>query len=100
MVTAYLPRPNHVVVAAVRDPSHPTSQSLSTLAAGCGSSLIIVEYDATLDASPAEAVRTLQTRDSITAIDVVNTNAVRGEFSGSLFKFHFKGLVTTTISTL
>jgi norsolorinic acid ketoreductase len=84
-------RPNHVVIAAVRDPSHPTSQSLSTLAAGSGSSLIIVEYDATLDASPAEAVRTLQTRDSITAIDVVIANAARGEFSGSPLQAPLQG---------
>jgi norsolorinic acid ketoreductase len=82
MVAAYLLRPNHVVVAAVRDPSHPTSQSLSSLEVGSGSSLIVVEYDAALDASPAEAVTTLQTRDSITAFDIVIANAATGEFSG------------------
>lgn len=85
-MTAYLSRPNHIVVAAVRDTSYPTSQSLSTLAVGSGSSLLIVALDASLDTSASEAVKILETEYFITSIDIVIANAAIGVFSGNILQ--------------
>ncbi|TDZ71626.1 Norsolorinic acid ketoreductase nor1 [Colletotrichum trifolii] len=74
-VTFLLQRPSTTVVAAVRDPSHTTSQSLSSLAAAKGSKLVIVKIDSAIDSDPAAAISTLQTEHSIAALDVVVANA-------------------------
>jgi norsolorinic acid ketoreductase len=86
LVKAYLLRPHHTVVAAVRDPSHPTSKSLSALPTGNGSILIIVTIDASSDTSAFEAVKTLETEHSITSTDIIIANAAIGVFSGNILQ--------------
>ena len=85
-MTAYLLRPNHVVMVAVRDHIHPISQSLSSLARGSGSTFIVVALDATLDTAAIEAVRILEKNRSITSIDIVIANAAIGVFAGNVFQ--------------
>jgi len=82
-VAAYLLRPNHTVIATVRDPSNPTSKSLLSLPVGSGSSLIVVPLEGGSDTSALEAVKLLQTKHNITSLDLVIANAGIAEFYGT-----------------
>ena len=73
-MTAYLSRPNNVIVAGVRDPSHSTAKSLSNLPKGHGSSLMVVKIDSSSEADPAAAVKTIQSH-GIAKLDVVISSA-------------------------
>lgn len=75
LVAAYLSQPNNVVIAAVRDPSDATSQSLKQLEKAETSSLTVVKIRSTSDTDAAEAVKDLQTKYGITSLDVVIANA-------------------------
>jgi len=44
----YLLKPNHFVIAANRDPEHPTSKALAKLATADGTCLLVVKIDATV----------------------------------------------------
>lgn len=73
-VQTYLSRPNHTVIAAVRDPS--TSQSLGQLPVASGSRLVIVKIDATVQSDAAAAVKQLvNSEQAIDHLDVVIANA-------------------------
>lgn len=67
-------RPNHTVIAAVRDPAAPTATSLETLTPASGTRLILVKIDSKVDTDAAEAVRVVQAA-GIQALDVVIANA-------------------------
>ncbi|MCJ1465985.1 hypothetical protein MMC07_004604 [Pseudocyphellaria aurata] len=71
----YLSLPNNTVIAAVRDPNHTTSQSLSKLPTGPSSKLIVVKIDSSKEADPAAAVKDLESKHNITYIDVIIANA-------------------------
>jgi norsolorinic acid ketoreductase len=75
LAEAYLAHPNNTVIAAVRDPTDFTSQSLKTLPKASSSSLIVVRIRSTSDSDAADAVRELQTTYNITSLDVVIANA-------------------------
>jgi NAD(P)-dependent dehydrogenase (short-subunit alcohol dehydrogenase family) len=75
LLQRYLIQPNHVVIAANRDPSHPTSQSLNDLPKGEGSRLIIVKVDASSETDASEAVEQLQNSYGIDHLDLVIANA-------------------------
>lgn len=71
-----LSRPNTTLVALVRDPNHPTSQSLAGNASGAANTrVIILPYDATSETSALDAVETLRSTHKMTAIDTVIANA-------------------------
>ncbi|KAL2864117.1 SDR family oxidoreductase [Aspergillus lucknowensis] len=74
-VEALLARPDTTVVAAVRNPTSETSQSLKTLTKGPGSLLILVKVDSKSPTNPATAIRTLQDDHGIDHLDVVIANA-------------------------
>ena len=82
MVTTFLQRPNTTVLALVRDLSHETSQSLSTLAKGEGSNVLTVQYDASDPTSAASAIGEIKSKHSITSIDVAVANAGAGFYWG------------------
>lgn len=64
------------MIAAVRSPDHPTSQSLSELPCAEGSKLIIVQVDAVSDTDAQKAVTYLRTSEhKIETLDVVVANA-------------------------
>ncbi|KAI1478147.1 NAD(P)-binding protein [Daldinia eschscholtzii] len=74
ILSLYLAKPNHVVIAANRDPEHPTSKALSELPKAEGTSLVVVKIDATVRTDPQEAVKTLRSQ-GIDHIDILIANA-------------------------
>lgn len=70
----FLAKPNHIVIAANRDPGHPTSKALSDLPKGPGSRLVLVKVDALSETDALEAVKEL-TAQGINHLDIVIANA-------------------------
>lgn len=70
----YLQKPNHTVIAATRDPGHPTSQALVNLHRADGTELHVIKIDATSATDPADAVKDL-TSKGINHIDTLIANA-------------------------
>lgn len=70
----YLAKPNHIVIAANRDPKNPSSKALADLPAGPGSRLVIVKIDASVESDPSEAVKELAAQ-GIDHVDIVVANA-------------------------
>ncbi|POS68670.1 aflatoxin biosynthesis ketoreductase nor-1 [Diaporthe helianthi] len=60
LVERYLARDDHIVVAAVRDPNHPTSKTLTDLPAGKHSRLVVVKIDSTVETDALKAVGSLR----------------------------------------
>ena len=74
LLELYLARPNYIVIAANRDPEHPTSKVLSDLPKGAGSRLIVAKVDSSVEKDPFEAVKALGA-EGIDHLDVVIANA-------------------------
>ncbi|KAI0883738.1 NAD(P)-binding protein [Annulohypoxylon maeteangense] len=75
LVERYLAQPNHLVIAANRNPGSPASQTLSQLPVAEGSRLVVVKLDATVDTDAADAVKELREKHVIEHLDVVIANA-------------------------
>ncbi|KAE8442836.1 hypothetical protein EG329_002808 [Mollisiaceae sp. DMI_Dod_QoI] len=75
LITTYLSRPNHIVIAGIRNPSHPTSQSLLSLPTASGTKLILIKIDSSVDTDAATAIHTLKTEHKITHLDLLIANA-------------------------
>ncbi|KAL0934128.1 aflatoxin biosynthesis ketoreductase nor-1 [Colletotrichum truncatum] len=75
LLQRYLALPNHTVIAANRDPSHPTSQALKDLPKAEGTSLIVVKIDATSEHDAQNAVKELQESHGVEHLDIVVANA-------------------------
>jgi norsolorinic acid ketoreductase len=91
LVASYLLRPNHTVVAAVRDPSHATSASLPELAVAEGSKLIVQKLNSLSEEDFANLPGGLAAQ-GVTKLDVVVANA--GHSSG------FKNILEITPENL
>ena len=74
LLERYLLRPDHIVIAANRDPSHSTSKALLELPAATNSRLIVVKVDASKDSDALDAAKTLIAL-GIDHIDIVFANA-------------------------
>lgn len=74
LLQIYLAKPDHIVIAANRDPSHATSKALFDLPNGPGSRLIIVKVEASDESHPSEAVKELE-KQGINYLDLVIANA-------------------------
>lgn len=74
-VEDYLSRPNHTVIAAVRNVEHATTKSLTSLPKGAGSSIIIVKLDSASNEDAAAAIKELETVHGIDKLDIVIANA-------------------------
>ncbi|KAJ6023104.1 uncharacterized protein N7446_013458 [Penicillium canescens] len=70
----YLKKPNHTVIAALRDPSHSSSKALADLPKAEGTSLLTVKIDATSRTDFAAAVEELAGK-GIDHIDIIVANA-------------------------
>lgn len=70
----YLQKPNHTVIAANRDPSHPTSTSLGDLPKAEGTTLHVLKIDSTSPTDPDAAVKELAGK-GIKHIDILIANA-------------------------
>ncbi|KAI0113015.1 NAD(P)-binding protein [Daldinia grandis] len=74
LLSLYLAKPNHTVIAANRDPDHPSSKALSELPKAEGTSLLVIKIDATVRTDPVDAVKALHSR-GIDHIDILISNA-------------------------
>ncbi|TDZ25141.1 Norsolorinic acid ketoreductase nor1 [Colletotrichum orbiculare MAFF 240422] len=75
LLQRFLALPNHVVVAANRDPEHPSSKALDDLPKAEGTRLVIVKIDACVEQTSHAAVEELQARHGIESLDIVVANA-------------------------
>ncbi|UPL03187.1 hypothetical protein LCI18_014121 [Fusarium solani-melongenae] len=73
-VKRILQKPSTTVVAAVRDPLHPTSKALNQLPKGPDTRLIIVKLDSAVETDAADAVAHLR-NEGINSLDMVIANA-------------------------
>ena len=67
--------PNSTVVAAVREPSHPTTKALSSLPKSDSTTLIIVKVDNASATDAYTAVAELKSKYNVQALDIVIANA-------------------------
>ncbi|KAH6655815.1 aflatoxin biosynthesis ketoreductase nor-1 [Truncatella angustata] len=77
-VQRILQKDSTTVVAAVRDPLHPTSKALADLPKGAGTKLIIVKLDSAVEEDAIRAVAQLRDQ-GITFLDIVIANAGIGQ---------------------
>ncbi|EHK49381.1 hypothetical protein TRIATDRAFT_82704 [Trichoderma atroviride IMI 206040] len=75
LVAVYLAVPNTTVVATVRDPSHPTAESLQSLPKATGSSLIVIKLDVSSTESINSGIKSLGSTHDVHGLDVVIANA-------------------------
>lgn len=73
-VQRILQKPSTTVVAAVRDPSHPTSKALNDLPKGPDTKLVIVKLDSAVETDAADVVAHLR-KEGIASLDIVIANA-------------------------
>ncbi|KAL4931919.1 NAD(P)-binding protein [Aspergillus undulatus] len=71
----YLAKPNHIVIAANRDPNHPTSKELLTLPTAAGTAVKVVKLNVNSPTDAEEATQTLKTQEGIDHIDIYIANA-------------------------
>ncbi|KAK6952867.1 hypothetical protein Daesc_005164 [Daldinia eschscholtzii] len=74
LLELYLAKPNHIVIAANRNPDHPTSKALEQLPKGENSRLIVIKVDASVESDAAEGIKQLAAQ-GIDHIDIVIANA-------------------------
>ncbi|KAL3473976.1 NAD(P)-binding protein [Aspergillus californicus] len=75
LLELYLSKPNHTVVAANRDPDHPTSKEILALPRATGTTVKLVKVDMASETDAADAAEILKTRDGIDHIDILIANA-------------------------
>ncbi|TGO19977.1 hypothetical protein BPAE_0325g00040 [Botrytis paeoniae] len=78
LLERYLALPNHIVIAANRDPSHESSKKLADLPKGPRDltlTVIVVKIDASAENDAFDAIQELQDKHGIQHIDIVITNA-------------------------
>ncbi|KAE8447505.1 hypothetical protein EG329_010635 [Mollisiaceae sp. DMI_Dod_QoI] len=75
LLSTYLARPNHILIAGVRDPSSASSKALSALPHGENSKVIVVKIDSLSQTDALTAVQTLKSEYKITKLDIVIANA-------------------------
>ncbi|GKU13756.1 unnamed protein product [Fusarium langsethiae] len=73
-VQRILQKPSTTVIAAVRDPLHPSSKALLDLPKGLGTKLVIVKLDSAVDTDSDNAVAYLR-EEGINSLDIVIANA-------------------------
>jgi NAD(P)-dependent dehydrogenase (short-subunit alcohol dehydrogenase family) len=69
LLELYLLKPNHLVIAANRDPEHPTSKALAKLPTADGTSLLVVKIDATV--RTAGSIFKLPVRNALESVSVL-----------------------------
>lgn len=74
LTEAYLTRPNHTVIATVRDSTNPQYDALKKSPTGSGSQLLLVSIESTSTTDPAEAVKQVEAA-GVDHIDIVIANA-------------------------
>ncbi|KAL6821934.1 NAD(P)-binding protein [Trichoderma sp. SZMC 28015] len=75
LVESFLSLPNHTVISANRDTSHPTSKALADLPKAEGSNLVVLKYDAGVEQDAFDLVKDLKGEHAINHLDIVVANA-------------------------
>jgi len=75
LLLTLLLRPNHTLIAGVRDPSSASSLALTSLPTGTNSTVLIAKIDSTSPTDPAAALENLRKTHDLTHLDVVIANA-------------------------
>ena len=75
LIERFLAKPSHVVIAAVRNPEHPTAQALQNLFKGLDTQLIVVKIDANIEKDAHDALTELQQEHGVGHLDIVIANA-------------------------
>jgi len=104
LVQKYALRPNHVVIATVRDPTSASSKALSSVPTGVGSKIIVVKIDNSITQDAEDAVKVLAKEHAVDHIDLVIANAATATFYGPALDTPVQGLqdhlITNTVSVL
>ncbi|KAF4614301.1 hypothetical protein G7Y89_g15434 [Cudoniella acicularis] len=74
LLEVFVARPQTTVIAAVRDVAS-SQKTLSSVAVGEGSKVIVVKIDSTSESDPADAVAELKSKYNISKVDVLISNA-------------------------
>lgn len=74
LLERYLNLPNHTVIAANRNPDHPSSKELDNLPKAEGTKLVVVRLDATIWQDAFNAVKEIEAQ-GIDHLDIVIANA-------------------------
>ena len=82
LLSRYLLRSNHIVIAGLRDPSSSSSQELRSIPCGNGSRVILAKIDSASETDATDAVEALTSEHSITKLDLVIANAGISKYFG------------------
>jgi norsolorinic acid ketoreductase len=83
LLSAYLSRPNHIIIAALRSPTPAITNALTALPRGAGTKLLIVQIDSASPTDALTAIKTLQSIPSnLTHLDLVIANAGISNYFG------------------
>ncbi|KAI9733425.1 MAG: hypothetical protein M1834_003509 [Cirrosporium novae-zelandiae] len=82
LLSAYLSRPNHIVIAGVRNSSTVSSKALQDLPHGKNSKVIVVKINSSSETDALVAVDTLRSDYKITKLHVVIANAGISNYFG------------------
>lgn len=74
LMERFLAKPSHIVIAAVRNLSHPTSQALHNIPTGPDTQLVVVKIDASVEKDAQDAVSELREK-GVQHLDIVIANA-------------------------
>ncbi|KAI1092956.1 NAD(P)-binding protein [Rostrohypoxylon terebratum] len=94
LLKRYAAKENHIVIAANRDPDHPTSQALKDIPTGQGSRIIVVKLDASIESDAAAAVEKLTSTHKIEHLDLVIANAGIAQIYPTVSQLKASDLVT------
>ncbi|KAK7892598.1 hypothetical protein LTR67_007695 [Exophiala xenobiotica] len=83
LLSTYLSRTNHTVIAGLRDHFSPSSIELQNLPHGNHSQLLLVKLDSTSETDAMAAVQTLVSECGISKLDIVIANAGVSKYFGS-----------------
>jgi NAD(P)-dependent dehydrogenase (short-subunit alcohol dehydrogenase family) len=95
-VEQYLARPNHTVIATVRDVKAKAAEELKALPAGEGSKLVLVKIELASTTDAFDAAKELEAQ-GITKLDVVIANAGVAGQQGKIETIDVKGLADVYI---
>lgn len=82
LLSTYLVRPRHTLIAGLRDPTSASAQALQELPHGTDSKIITVKIDSTSSTDAKAAAETLVSQHGITKLDVVIANAGVSKYFG------------------
>lgn len=76
LLASYASRPNHIVVAAIRDGlDSEAGKALLSLPVGSGSKILVKKYDASSTSAATGLVEELEAKDGVTTFEIVVANA-------------------------